>query len=195
MGYIVKGEQRAQQAMVLQGGSRAQPSDDVAAEATSHDGESELGPTEPDRGKGWHPFQGFHANVLSAARAAADAQRTAVRDAAVLLARKMAEKIVGHAVDLDPTVMADIVAQALAASRADGVSIVLRVHPDDLTTVESSRPRWIECSQASNVRLVGDASVGRYGCVVETPAGRVDGRLRTQLDLLERMLGGGKPRS
>jgi len=37
---------------------------------------------------------------------------------------------------------------------------------------------------------VADASVGRNGCVVETPVGRLDARLQTQLDALERALRG-----
>jgi flagellar biosynthesis/type III secretory pathway protein FliH len=129
--------------------------------------------------------------VLLAARAAADAERAAAKDVAVLLARKMAEKIVGHAVRVDPTVMTDIASQALLASRARGASVVLRVHPEDLAALEQSGPRLLDGEGApSAVRMVADPSVGRCGCVVETPAGRVDARLATQLDILERVLGG-----
>jgi flagellar biosynthesis/type III secretory pathway protein FliH len=167
MGHIVKAGQGADSATVP-GCANAQPSDAVAAEVTR-----------------W----------LLAARVAADAERIEVRAAAVLLARKMAEKIVGHAVDLDPSVMADIADQALAASRARGACVVLRVHPDDLAAVEQARPRWLERGDGpGEVRLIGDASVGRYGCVVETPVGRIDARLQTQLDWLERVLDGGSPR-
>ncbi len=134
--------------------------------------------------------------VLLAARLAADAERTAAKGIALVLARKMAEKIIGHAVDLDPAVMADIANQAVQASRPRGSVLVLRVHPDDLPPVVESKPRWLAEDDASvAVRMVADPSVGRYGCVVETPVGRLDARLQTQLDVLERVLGGALERA
>ena len=129
--------------------------------------------------------------LLVAARAAAEAERAAAKDGALLLARKMAEKIVGRAVELDLSVMGEIAGQALAASRARGGSVVLRVHPDDLAAVEQTRPNWSQrLASAADVRVVADDSVGRHGCVVETPVGRLDARLQTQLDALERALRG-----
>jgi len=127
--------------------------------------------------------------LMAAARADAEEARAQARDAAIVLARRMAAKIVGHAVDVAPEVMGDIAAQALAASRAKAGAVVLRVHPDDLAAVEQARGRW--GSGALVVRLVADAGVGRHGCVVETPAGRVDARLESQLAALERALSRG----
>ena len=129
--------------------------------------------------------------LLVSARAAAAAERAAAKDVALVLARKMAEKIVGRAVELDPSIMGEIAGQALAASRARAGSVVLRVHPDDLAAVEKSRPSWSQrIAAAADVHLVADDSVGRNGCVVETEVGRLDARLQTQLDALERALRG-----
>ena len=36
------------------------------------------------------------------------------------------------------------------------------------------------------LEIVGDETVGRHGCVIETPRGVVDARLATQLSALER---------
>ena len=127
--------------------------------------------------------------LLVSARAVATAEREAAKDVALALARKMAEKIVGRAIERDPSIMGDIVGQALAASRARGGSVVLRVHPDDLAAVERARSKWSQrMVAAADVRVVGDVSVGRQGCVVETPVGRLDARLQTQLDALDRVL-------
>jgi flagellar biosynthesis/type III secretory pathway protein FliH len=129
--------------------------------------------------------------LLVSARVEAEAERAAAKDAAIVLARKMAEKIIGRAVALDPAVMGEIAGQALAASRVRGGAVVLRVHPDDLAAVEMTRPDWLaRVAAGANVRVVADASVGRHGCVVETPVGRLDARLETQLDALERVLRG-----
>jgi len=129
--------------------------------------------------------------MLVSARAVAEAERAAAKDAAVVLARKMAEKIIGRAVDLDPSVMGEIAGQALAASRARDGAVVLRVHPEDLAAVEQSRSQWSQrIATAANLRVVADTSVGRHGCVVETPVGSLDARLQSQLDALERALRG-----
>jgi flagellar biosynthesis/type III secretory pathway protein FliH len=161
MGYIVKAASVADSTMVVPQDDR--PSDSVAAKVTE---------------------------ILLAARAGADAEWAAAKDAALILARKMAEKIIGHAIDLDSRVMADIAEQALNASRCRGASVVLRVHPEDLAALEHARLDWLSHKEApSAVRFVPDETVGRYGCVVETPAGRVDARLENQLDVLERVLG------
>lgn len=127
--------------------------------------------------------------LLVFARAAAGAERAAAKDVALVLARKMAEKIVGRAVELEPSVMGEIVGQALAASQARGGGVLLRVHPEDLAAVDQSRPGWSQrIAAVADVRMVADDSVGRHGCVVETAVGRLDARLQTQLDALDRAL-------
>lgn len=129
--------------------------------------------------------------LLVAARAAVNAERVAAKKAVVLLARKMAEKIVGHAVEVDASVLADIVAQALSAAGAQKASAVLRVHPEDLSALQATRGKWLSGLGAkADVRLVADPAVGKHGCVVETAVGRLDARLQTQLDALERALHG-----
>ena len=126
--------------------------------------------------------------ILVVARSAAEAERSAAMDAALVLARKMAEKIVGRAVQLDASVMSDIATQALASCRPRSGPIVLRVHPHDRAAVESARSRWPQDISALGVQLATDPTVGRCGCVIDTPVGRLDGRLATQLDALERAL-------
>jgi len=124
---------------------------------------------------------------LVAARADAAAARDQAKDVAAALARRMAEKIIGRAVELDPAALAGIVVEALEASRARTGPVVLRVHPDDLAAVEAARPTWLaRLPTIPEVRLVADPVVGRYGCVVDTPVGRLDARLDTQLAALER---------
>lgn len=127
--------------------------------------------------------------LMAAARADAEETRAQARDAAVVLAGRMAARIIGHVVEVSPEVMGDIAAQALAASRAKAGAVVLRVHPEDLPAVEAARARW---SAGVVVKVVADGGVGRHGCVVETPAGRVDARLESQLAALEGALRKGR---
>jgi flagellar biosynthesis/type III secretory pathway protein FliH len=129
--------------------------------------------------------------LLLAARAHAERDLDGAKDAAIVLARRMAERIVGRAVELSPELMGAIVAEALQASRAKSGTVVLRAHPEDLAAVERERPRWLTRVAAGvDVRVVADPAVGRHGCVVETAVGRLDARLDKQLDALERALRG-----
>jgi flagellar biosynthesis/type III secretory pathway protein FliH len=102
----------------------------------------------------------------------------------------MAEKIVGRAVALSPETMADIAGEALAACRPGAGTVRVRVHPDDLPAVEARREALATRAPAAALELVADETVGRSGCVIETPQGRVDARLETQLAALERALAG-----
>lgn len=129
---------------------------------------------------------------LAAARAEAESIRVASRDTALALALRMAEKIVGRAVELGPSLLASIAGDALEESRARSGPVTLRVHPDDLRHVERERPALAARVAAGiEVRLLADESVGRAGCVIETPTGRLDARLSTQIDALARALGAG----
>jgi flagellar assembly protein FliH len=130
------------------------------------------------------------ASVLAAGRAEARAMLARVEPDALAIATRMAEKIVGRAVELDPAIMADITAEAVAACRTrDGV-IRLRVHPDDLPAVASAHGRLAErLGGEGTLEVEPDETVERFGCVVETPVGRVDARLATQLEALRAALG------
>lgn len=125
------------------------------------------------------------------ARAEAEAVRVAAQDSAVALARRMAERIVGHAVTLAPTFVADMVAKALSESRARVGTFVVRVHPQDFEAVSRERSRLTaRVANGVEVKLTADPGVERNGCVVDSPLGRLDARLSTQLDALERALVG-----
>ena len=129
--------------------------------------------------------------LLAAARAEANREREAAKDVAVLLARKMAEKIVGHAVAVDAAVLRGIVARALTEIKPGKEAVLLRVHPEDLASLAGGQAAWLtDLGVQADVKLVADPSVGRCGCVVETAVGRVDARLDTQLAALERALRG-----
>jgi flagellar assembly protein FliH len=124
------------------------------------------------------------AALLGAGRAEVEAMLARAQPQALAIATKMAEKIVGRAVALAPAVMAEIAAEALAACRARGGVVLVRVHPDDLAAVEAQRPALAARLGEATLELVADEGVGRHGCVVETPVGRVAARLATQLAAL-----------
>jgi type III secretion protein L len=146
-------------------------------------------PAKPEVGRDREALLAEATQWLVRARASAARARTEGKDLALVLARKMAEKIIGHAVALNPAILSDIALQALAAAKVREGGIVLRVHPEDLAALEATRSKWRETiSSGLDVTLVADTSVGRLGCVVESDLGRVDARLETQLAALEQAL-------
>ena len=127
--------------------------------------------------------------LLAAGRAEADAMLARVEPAALAIAARMAQKIVGRAVELDPSIMAAIAAEAVAACRTREGVVQLRVHPDDLEAVEGGRAALAaRLGGDATLELVADEGVERHGCVVDTSVGRVDARLSTQLAALRRAL-------
>jgi flagellar biosynthesis/type III secretory pathway protein FliH len=127
--------------------------------------------------------------LVAAARAHAAALSAAATPTAIALSTKMAEQIVGHAVAVAPGVMAEIVGVALDACRPRGDWVRVRVHPDDAAAVAARRDALVSrAPRAAVLEIVEDETVGRHGCVIETPVGRVDARLETQLAALERAL-------
>jgi type III secretion protein L len=128
--------------------------------------------------------------LLAAGRAEAEAMLERVQPAALAIATRMAEKIVGRAVELDPTTMAAIAAEALDACRTRDGLARLRVHPEDLAAVTPALAALAErLGEGAVLELVADEGMERYGCVVETSVGTVDARLTTQLAALRRALG------
>jgi type III secretion protein L len=134
--------------------------------------------------------------LAAAARAAAgvrvQAEPAALRLAGRLAAR-MAEKIVGRAVEIEPDTFTAIAAQALAASRARAGLIKLRVHPDDHASLERDDARRALLARFDGgveLEILPDPAVGRGGCVVETATVRLDARLETQIAALERAVAG-----
>ena len=128
--------------------------------------------------------------TLVRAREDAAEVRAQSKDSAIPLARKMAEMIVGRALELHPSLIADIATQALAASKPRSGQVTLRICPEDLPVLERERPRLVaRLSTAVDLRLVADDTVGVGGCIIETPVARLDARLAAQLEALERGLG------
>ena len=130
--------------------------------------------------------------AVAAAHAEAARRVAAAGPTAIALAAKMAEKIIGRAVALDPETMAEIAGEALAACRPGAGTIRVRIHPEDLPAVEARRAALAARAPAAALELVADEAVGRHGCVIETAQGRVDARLESQLAALERALTGGR---
>jgi flagellar biosynthesis/type III secretory pathway protein FliH len=185
MGRIVKGHGHVVPAVVMD--ARAQAAAILAAARAGAEG---VRAAAYDEGRATAAAE--LTSLLAAARTEAAALVAAATPAALAIAAKMAEKIVGRAVTMEPAIMAEIAAEAVAACRPRGGVVQLRVHPDDLPEIVSRHAALsLRLGADAVLELVADESVGRHGCVVDTPVGRVDARLATQLAALSRVLSDG----
>ncbi len=101
--------------------------------------------------------------------------------AAVELALALAEKILGTALEVDPSLVASVVTGALRRV-VDREGVVLDVNPADVELVRAATDRIAsELGALPRLEVAGERRVGRGGCVVRTREGEIDARLETQL--------------
>jgi flagellar biosynthesis/type III secretory pathway protein FliH len=160
----------------------------IVAEATSR--AQELGARARAEAESAGRRQGEIEGVAILARAHAARARllTETEDDVARLALGIARKIVEAELALNGEAIARIVSSALQSARL-GRAVVVRVHPDELASLEASRPTLSAAAgRSEGLVLRPDPSVGRGGCVVESELGTIDARLDTQLDAIERAL-------
>lgn len=112
-----------------------------------------------------------------------------VADALGELAVRIAGTLVGRAYDADPTLLADLIREAMEAVGATTREVELRLHPDDLGALTPY------LSGLSGVRIVDDAGLARGELRLHSENVRIDGRLASRLQAcMDAMLaGGGRP--
>ena len=126
-------------------------------------------------------IEGLRALILSA-RSAMDQQLDGIMDAAAEIVFEAVAKIIGHVCAEQEGIVAvvrEVVHHAKERSR-----LVIRVNPGDLEVVRACAADIASGTSAGNVDIVPDDRVVLGGCLLETPAGTLDGRLEIQLQQL-----------
>lgn len=98
-----------------------------------------------------------------------------VADALADLATRIAGTLVGHAYRADPTLLADLVREALDAVGSNSRDVELRLHPDDLGVL---MPHLMTLD---GVRLTGDTTLARGELRLHSESVRIDGTLDARL--------------
>ena len=115
-----------------------------------------------------------------------DEVAVAVERHAVELALAIAERIVGAAIEVDPTVVCEVVQGALRRV-VERDRLVVDVNPDDVEIVRE----WIGGQSevaTSAVEVRPERRVARGGAVVRTFEGEIDARIPEQLDRAREVL-------
>lgn len=109
----------------------------------------------------------------------------------VKLAIKIAEKIIGHEVQLHPDTIAKIVQKALGAVRHQR-EIFIRVNPEDYDVIAQSKPLLLDAlSRAQDLDIRSDGNITRGGCRIESEIGTIEASIEKQLASIEKILLGG----
>ena len=94
------------------------------------------------------------------------------------------EKIISREIRQDMNIVKNLVSSSLAKV-SHGGKISIRVHPEDLEIVKSmSLGELLPHGISGDIAVEGDQKVDQGGCLIETPGGIIDARIRTQLDEL-----------
>jgi type III secretion protein L len=104
------------------------------------------------------------------------------------LALKVAQKIIGRDLEREPEVLLEIVANCTEAARSSK-AMILRVNPEDGKLMREKKPRLMELiGRAVDISIRDDSEVERYGCLIQTEYGKIDGQIRTQFEMLRNVL-------
>lgn len=95
------------------------------------------------------------------------------------LSLAIAKQLVQREIVADPSIMAELVRQALELVPQSG-QVRLRLHPDDLRALTPWRSE-IDSRDGSDIDWMADPGIERGGCLAETPHRVIDGRLDESL--------------
>ena len=100
---------------------------------------------------------------------------TEVAEALADLAVRIAGTLLGRAYSADPTLLADLVREALDAVGSGSRELELRLHPDDFGVLAP------HLAGLDGVRLIVDSSLGRGELRLHSESVRIDGTLAARL--------------
>jgi len=106
----------------------------------------------------------------------------------IRLSIRVAARILGRELRQHPDTIADIVTQAIQTVR-NQTKITIRVNPDDLEHLVKGRDQLLNrVGQSKIIDFQSDPKVQPGGCIIESEAGIVNAQLKTQLEVMEKVL-------
>lgn len=109
------------------------------------------------------------------------------------LALKIARKVIGGQLVVDPQTTGQIVERTIA-ELAPSSDVTVRVNPGELETVQSREhdlQRLI--AGGGSISIIADESVDRGGCIISSAVGEIDARIETKLGVLEQAFAAQRP--
>lgn len=111
----------------------------------------------------------------------------------VRLALAIGEKVIGRELDLQPDTVVDMVRTAMKRLR-ERETLRVSVNPRDLDHVKAARDDLIGAVDGvRKLDVIEDRRVDPGGCVIESPNGTLDARIKTQIEQIGAALEGVMP--
>ena len=118
-------------------------------------------------------------------------RRDMLRDATgatIEFALKLAEKLVHRSIRVDPSIVIDQVANALAHVLRP-LDVTVRIHPGDHPILEQAMPQLLaEFQHLEHVHLIDDENISSGGCVVSFGQGLIDATIEKQMERIVDMI-------
>lgn len=111
-------------------------------------------------------------------------------DSVTRVAVQLARQVLRSELQLSPSHVAKVAAEAVEAVLLSARHITVQVHPQDLPLVAGGAQ---EVLQARGARLVAHSGIARGGCRVESDAGAIDARIATRWAQAAAVLGSEEP--
>jgi type III secretion protein L len=106
----------------------------------------------------------------------------------IRLAIRVAARIIGREMRQHPDTITDIVTQAIQTVR-NQTRVTIRVNPDDIEHLSRGREQLLSrIGQSKIIDFQSDSKVQPGGCIIESEAGVVNAQLKTQLEVMEKVL-------
>ncbi len=104
----------------------------------------------------------------------------------VILAVKLAEKVIQRNIEINPEMVKDTVASALETVNQT-TNVVIRVSPEDISIIEELKGELeYVLGRFDTVKFHPDINIRRGGCIVLTERGKVDARIEVQIERIAR---------
>jgi len=108
------------------------------------------------------------------------------------LAIKVAEKVIKKQIELDETIVLNIVSEVIKSLGKGETNILIKTNPADAQLIEENIPDLYPYGDSNTkITVIKDEQVDWGSCIVETQSGIIDARFSTQLQILQKALEAG----
>lgn len=108
------------------------------------------------------------------------------------LAIKVAEKVIKKQLEIDDTIVLNIVSEVIKSLGKGETNIMVRTNPADAQLIQENIPDLYPYGDSNTkITVIKDEQVDWGSCIVETKSGIIDAKFSTQLQILQKALKAG----
>ena len=108
------------------------------------------------------------------------------------LAIKVAEKVIKKQLEIDDTIVLNIVSEVIKSLGKGETNILIKTNPADTQLIQENIPDLYPYGDSNTkITVIKDEKVDWGSCIVETKSGIIDAKFSTQLQILQKALEAG----